>query len=85
MLEKSKIHAKEGQVQRTMSYLKDKGTITSGDAFYQLGISYLPVVIRDLKRQGKKIYAKFETRTGRFGMVTFKRYSLKKLNGYKKV
>lgn len=84
-LSSSQIHAKSGQVERAMQYLKKNKTITSGDAFYQLGISYLPVVVRDLKRAGKKIYAKMETRKGRYGKVSYKRYSLKKMEGYKVV
>ena len=77
----SEIKSKPKQMDRTIQYLKDNETITSGDAFYKLGISYLPVVIRDLKRSGKRVFAKVETSKNRYGdKCTFKRYALKKIN-----
>lgn len=83
----SDIKSKPKQMDRTIQYLEENDTITSGDAFSKLGISYLPVVIRDLKRSGKRVFAKVETSKNRYGdKVSFKRYALKKINGtYKAV
>ena len=77
----SDIKSKPHQLDRIIQYLKSHKTITSGEAFYQLGISYLPVVIRDLKRSGKRVFAKMECGKNRYGdKCTFKRYALKKIN-----
>ena len=83
----NQIKSKPHQVDRTIQYLKKNKTITSGEAFYQLGISYLPVVIRDLKRSGKRVFAKVESGKNRYGdKCTSKRYALKKIDAlYKAV
>lgn len=82
----SDIKSKPKQIDRTIQYLKQNGTITSGDAFYKLGISYLPVVIRDLKRSGKRVFAKVETSKNRYGdKCSFKRYALKKIDNLYRV
>ena len=77
----NEIKSKPKQMDRTIQYLKENDTITSGDAFSKLGISYLPVVIRDLKRSGKRVFAKVETSKNRYGdKCSYKRYALKKID-----
>ena len=51
------------QCERILKYMDDFGTITSAQAFYDLGVACLPRRISDLKQMGIEIES--ETRTGK--------------------
>ena len=58
--------------------MQDFGSITSFEAFKDLGVTRLSAVIFDMKRDGIEIYGKMETSKNHYGdAVSFKRYSLK--------
>ena len=64
------------QKQRVIDYMNDFGSITSFEAFQDLGITRLSAVIFDLREQGYKIRTKDETSRNRYGeKTTYARYS----------
>ena len=66
------------QCERVMKYINDHGSITSMDAFNDLGIVRLASRINDLKNQGVDFDRKMETRKNRYGeSVSYMRYSLR--------
>lgn len=67
------------QVDRIIAYMEDKGSITTMEAFTELGITRLASRIHDIRKMGKGIDTesiKVKTRTGEDTYVT--RYSLEK-------
>lgn len=70
---------KVNQRQRIIDYINQFGSITSKDAYDDLGITQLATRIKELKEQGYKFETKWESSKNRYGeRVDFKRYFLKK-------
>lgn len=65
------------QQQRVLQYMQEFGSISSLEAFKDLGVTRLAAVIFELKRKGITINSKTEARVNRFGEVKhFSRYSV---------
>lgn len=63
------------QMQRVLDYIEQFGSITSLDAFRDLGITRLSAVIFDLRALGYNIQSGTETQFNRFGeKAHFSRY-----------
>lgn len=70
---------KVNQRQRIIDYINQFGSITSKDAYDDLGITQLATRIKELKEQGYKFETKWESSKNRYGeRVDFKRYYLEK-------
>ena len=70
---------KINQRQRIINYIKQFGSITSKDAYDDLGITQLATRIKELKVQGYRFETKWESSKNRYGeKVDFKRYYLEK-------
>lgn len=70
---------KVNQRQRIIDYINKFGSITSKDAYDDLGITQLATRIKELKEQGYKFETKWESSKNRYGeRVDFKRYYLEK-------
>lgn len=70
------------QEERVLEYITEHGSITTWDAFADLGITRLSAKIFDLTRDGYEFDKKVEKATNRYGkQVHFTRYSLRKDNG----
>lgn len=66
------------QYDRVLRHLKEKGNITSLQAFREYGITRLSAVIFNLRRDGYIIVNEFITRKNRYGdKVSFAKYILK--------
>ena len=62
---------------RVLKYMQDFGSITSIEAFAELGETRLSATIFNLKKYGFNIVSKRETNTNRYGeSVHYSRYSL---------
>ena len=69
---------KTNQRNRIIQYMKDFGSITSFDAFSDLGITKLTTRISEMRRDGMEIIGKPETVKNRYGdKCHIHRYSLK--------
>lgn len=67
------------QRQRIINYINQFGSITSKDAYDDLGITQLATRIKELKEQGYQFNTKWESGKNRYGeKVDFKRYFLEK-------
>lgn len=67
------------QKERIIDYINKFGSITSKDAYDDLGITQLATRIKELKEQGYKFETKWESSKNRYGeRVDFKRYYLEK-------
>lgn len=65
------------QCQRIVEYMKQFGSISTLEAFNDLGVARLASRIHDLKQQGYKITSETKTAKNRFGESTsFKVYKL---------
>lgn len=70
---------KTTQNERIVDYINAYGSITSLEAFVDLGITRLASRICDLTKQGYEFDKKFETTPNRFGESTsYVRYSFRK-------
>ena len=70
---------KVNQRQRIIDYINKFGSITSKDAYDDLGITQLATRIKELKEQGYRFETKWESSKNRYGeRVDFKRYFLEK-------
>ena len=68
---------KNTQCQRILSYMKQFGSISTLQAFVDLGVARLASRIHDLKRMGYKINSEMKQDRNRWGEITFfKVYSL---------
>ena len=66
------------QNEMVIGYIKDFGSISSKEAFDDLGITRLAGRIFDLKQRGYKFITKVDISKNRYGKpVKFARYSLK--------
>lgn len=65
------------QCDRIISYIREFGSITSLEAFADLGCTRLASRVSDLKKQGYNIKSEFVTSKNRYGEnVSYKRYYL---------
>lgn len=65
------------QNERVYKYMKEFGTITQAQAFYDLGVYRLASRIKDLKRMGVRIKREMKMGRNRYGeTVYFAEYSL---------
>ena len=68
----------ENQTRRVMAYINTFGSITSRDAFLDLGVARLASRICDLTKQGYEFNRVRESSKNRYGeTVNYVRYSLK--------
>lgn len=68
---------KPTQCERIIQYMQDFGSITTREAFNDIGCTRLASRIHDLTRQGYRIESRFVTGKNRYGdKVSFKRYWL---------
>lgn len=68
---------KETQCKRILRYMQVFGSISTREAFNDLGVARLASRIHDLKEQGIPISGKMETTKNRYGeTVSYKRYRL---------
>lgn len=68
---------KTTQRQRIIQYIREFGSITSWDAYKDLGITQLGARIFELKNEGYNFRTKIEYDTNRYGeKVDYKRYYL---------
>lgn len=66
------------QAEKVLSYIHRYGSITTLDAFRDLGITRLPARIYDLQRRGYHFHSDWVSSRNRFGdTVSFKRYRLR--------
>lgn len=67
----------KSQKKMVLEYIREFGSITSLDAFKDLGITRLSAVIFDLREDGFDIFTDWEQGKNRFGHPTrYARYSL---------
>lgn len=65
------------QRDRVINYIREFGSISSWEAYKDLGITQLATRIKELKEQGYKFKTEWESSTNRFGEKTdYKRYYL---------
>ena len=65
------------QKKRVLDYMRKHGSITSTEAFEQLGVTRLSAVVFDLRAQGVAIESQTERGRNRFGERTsYSRYIL---------
>jgi hypothetical protein len=69
------------QRQMILQYIKDFGSITSYQAYIDLGITQLATRIKELKEQGYIFSCEWISKKNRYGKsVAFKKYSLGEIN-----
>lgn len=65
------------QKDRVIQYIRDFGSISSRDAYRDLGITQLGARIDELQKEGYEFKKEWETGTNRYGdSMTYKKYSL---------
>lgn len=65
------------QRERIMEYMREFGSITSWEAYSDLGITQFATRVKKLKEQGYEFKMEWESRRNRYGeLVSFKRYFL---------
>lgn len=68
---------KISQKQRIVNYIREFGSISSWEAYSDLGITQLGARIDQLKKEGYEVRTKWESSTNRYGeKVEYKRYYL---------
>ena len=68
---------KVSQKQRILKYMNDFGSITTYDAFKDIGCTKLTTRISELRKEGYLIIGTAETSTNRYGeKVTYNRYRM---------
>lgn len=68
---------KTTQKDRILDYIRKFGSITSKDAYNDLGITQLATRIKELKERGYEFKTEWESSKNRYGeKVDFKRYYL---------
>ncbi len=73
---------KLNQCEMIINYIKEFGSITTLQAFRDLGCTRLASRINDLKKQGYKFKDEFVTSKNRRGVkVSYKKYYLEESNG----
>lgn len=65
------------QRQRIIEYIRTFGSITSWEAYSDLGITQFATRVKELKEDGYEFRTEWESRKNRYGeTVSFKRYML---------
>jgi len=65
------------QGERIIEYIRKFGSITSYDAYSDLGVTQFSTRVSELKEQGYEFKTEWESKENRYGEpVTFKRYYL---------
>ena len=65
------------QREMIIDYINDFGSITSYEAYIDLGITQLATRIKELKEQGYRFQTEWITKKNRYGKnVSFKKYKL---------
>ena len=73
---------KLSQKKRILKYMNDFGSITTYDAFKDIGCTKLTTRISELRKEGYLIIGTAESSTNRYGeKVTYNRYRLGGANG----
>jgi hypothetical protein len=68
---------KTTQKQRVIDYIQEFGSISTWDAYADLGITQLGARIKELKRQGYEFETEWESKKNRYGEnTTYKRYRI---------
>lgn len=68
---------KTSQKQRVIDYIKQFGSISSWEAYSDLGVTQLGARIDQLKKEGYEFKTEWESTKNRYGEnTTYKRYSL---------
>lgn len=68
---------KISQKQRIVNYIREFGSISSWEAYSDLGITQLGARIDQVKKEGYEVRTKWESSTNRYGeKVDYKRYYL---------
>ena len=68
---------KKTQKERILDYIKEYGSISSWEAYSELGITQLGARLDQLKREGYMFSTEFEKGKNRYGeVVKYKRYRL---------
>lgn len=68
---------KKTQKERILDYIKEFGSISSWEAYSELGITQLGARLDQLKREGYMFSTEFEKGKNRYGeVVKYKRYRL---------
>lgn len=71
------MNLKISQKKRILKYMNDFGSITTYDAFKDIGCTKLTTRISELRQEGYLIIGTAETSTNRYGeKVTYNRYRL---------
>ena len=69
-------HTKPTQAQRIIDYIREFGSITQYEAFFDLGVMRLASRISELRQNGYNILSTTETVKNRYGKtVTYAKYS----------
>lgn len=69
------------QYDRVLQFLKEKGSITSLQAFREFGATRLSAIIFNLRRNGYCIVNEYITKKNRYGdKITFAKYVLTEIN-----
>lgn len=75
------MEGKVTQRDRVLDYIKTFGSISSRDAFMDLGVTQLAARICELSDRGYEFDKKYESSKNRYGeAVSFVRYSLKEVS-----
>lgn len=73
---------KLSQKKRILKYMHDFGSVTTYDAFKDIGCTKLTTRISELRQEGYLIIGEAETSTNRYGeCVRYNRYRLGGVNG----
>ena len=68
---------KISQKERIINYIRDFGSISSWEAYSELGITQLGARIDQLKKEGYEFETEWESKENRYGEpTTYKRYRL---------
>lgn len=69
------------QREQIIQYIRDFGSITSYQAYIDLGITQLATRVKELKEQGYYFTYEIEVKKNRYGKkVRFKKYKLEEVN-----
>ena len=72
------------QKEMILDYIKNFGSITSFEAYIDLGITQLATRIKELKEQGYNFTYEWITKKNRYGKnVNFKKYKLEVIDDYR--
>jgi hypothetical protein len=75
------VEKKLNQKEQILKYIKDFGSITSYQAYIDLGVTQLATRIKELKEQGYSFNTEWISKKNRYGKpVAFKKYKLEVTN-----